>query len=96
MINEIINMNGYGLYVWSSFIFTLVSFGFLYVVTKLNLIKEKKKFEKNFKVLDENKVVSANKQKTYREILANTHTSKVYLKFTCTVKKLNLELSLYF
>ena len=41
MINEIINMNVYGLYVWSSFIFTLVSFGFLYVVTKLNLIKEK-------------------------------------------------------
>ena len=77
MINEVINMNGYGLYVWSSFIFTLISFGFLYVVTKLNLIKEKKKFEKNFKVLDENKVVSANKQKTYREILANTHTSKV-------------------
>ena len=77
MINEIINMNGYGLYVWSSFIFTLISFGFLYAVTKLNLIKEKKKFEKNFKVLDEKKVVSANKQKTYREILANTHTSKV-------------------
>ena len=77
MINEIINMNGYGLYVWSSFIFTLISFSCLYGVTKLNLIKEKTKFEKNFKVLDEKKVVSANKQKTYREILANTHTSKV-------------------
>ena len=77
MINEIINMNGYGLYVWSSFIFTLISFSFLYAVTKLNLIKEKKKFEENYKSLDENKLASVAKQKTYREILANTHTSKV-------------------
>ena len=25
MISELLNMNGYGVYVWSSFIFTLVS-----------------------------------------------------------------------
>ncbi len=77
MISELLNMNGYGVYVWSSFIFTLLSFSFLYAVIKLNLIKEKKKFEENYKSLDEKKLVSVAKQKTYREILANTSTSKV-------------------
>ena len=77
MISEILNMNGYGVYVWSSFIFTLLSFSFLYVVVKLNLIKEKKKFEENYKSLDGKKLASVAKQKTYREILANTSTSKV-------------------
>ena len=77
MISELLNMNGYGVYVWSSFIFTLFSFSFLYVVVKLNLIKEKKKFEENNKSLDEKKLASVAKQKTYREILANTSTSKV-------------------
>ena len=42
MINEIISMNGYGPYVWSAFIFTLVSFASLYLVTKLQLLKEQK------------------------------------------------------
>ena len=31
MINEIFFMNGYGLYVWSAFAFTLLSFVSLYV-----------------------------------------------------------------
>ena len=77
MISELLNMNGYGVYVWSSFIFTLFSFSFLYAVVRLNLIKEKKKFEENYKSLDEKKLASVAKQKTYRDILANTSTSKV-------------------
>jgi heme exporter protein D len=32
MINELLNMNGYGLYVWSAFSFTLLSFLTLYSV----------------------------------------------------------------
>ena len=40
MINEIINMNGYGLYVWSAFSFTLLSFTTLYVITKIQYTKE--------------------------------------------------------
>ena len=35
MITEILQMNGYGLYVWSSFLFTFVSFTTLYVITKI-------------------------------------------------------------
>ena len=45
MINEILFMNGYGIYVWSSFIFTLSCFGILYSVVKIQLVKEQKKFE---------------------------------------------------
>ena len=77
MINEILFMNGYGLYVWSSFIFTLSSFGILYSVVKLQLVKEQKKFEKKFKNLASEKVELAKKQETYREILANTSISKI-------------------
>ena len=46
MINEIIYMNGYGLYVWSAFIFTLLSFASLYVITKIQFMKEQRKFIK--------------------------------------------------
>ena len=42
MIYEIISMNGYGAYVWSAFAFTLISFASLYLVTKLQLLKEQK------------------------------------------------------
>ena len=48
MINEIISMNGYGAYVWSAFAFTLISFTTLYFVTKLQLLKEQKKFASKF------------------------------------------------
>ena len=48
MINEIISMNGYGAYVWSAFSFTLISFASLYFVTKLQLLKEQKRFVSKF------------------------------------------------
>ena len=40
MINELVFMNGYGLYVWSAFGFTLICFTSLYAVTKIHYIKE--------------------------------------------------------
>jgi len=77
MMNDILFMNGYGIYVWSSFVFTLSSFGILYSIIKLQLSKEKKKFENKFKNLASEKLELAKKQKTYREILANTSASKI-------------------
>ena len=77
MINEILYMNGYGAYVWSSFIFTLSGFFILYSVIKLQLIKEQKKFELKFKNLSSEKVELAKKQKTYRELLPSTSISKI-------------------
>ena len=47
MINEIIFMKGYGLYVWSAFSFTLISFATLYILIKINLVKEQNKFTTN-------------------------------------------------
>ena len=77
MTSEILNMNGYGLYVWSSFMFTLLSFGTLYFVTKIQLIKELRDFEDKFKNLDIEKAEVAKKQEIYREILLSTSTSKI-------------------
>ena len=45
MIYNFLNMDGYGLYVFSSFIFTFVSFAGLYLIIKSQLIKEQKKFK---------------------------------------------------
>ena len=77
MINEILFMNGYGAYVWSSFIFTLSSFFILYSIIKFQLIKEQKKFDTKFKNLSSEKVELAKKQETYRELLPNTSVSKI-------------------
>ena len=77
MISEILNMNGYGLYVWSSFMFTLLSFGTLYIVTKIQLNKELRNFEAKFKNLDIEKAEIAKKQEIYRGILSSTSTSKI-------------------
>jgi|TARA_B100001113_G_C20630171_1_gene414453 heme exporter protein D len=77
MISEVLNMNGYGVYVFSSFVFTLVSFGVLYSVIKIQLKKELKVFETKFNNLEIEKAEIAKKQKTYREILAITSASKI-------------------
>ena len=77
MINEILFMNGYGVYVWSSFIFTLSGFFILYLAIKIQLVKEQKKFDAKFKNLSSEKVELVKKQKTYRELLPNTSISKI-------------------
>ena len=77
MINEILFMNGYGVYVWSSFIFTLSCFFILYSVIRFQLIKEQRKFDTKFKNLSSEKVELAKKQETYRELLPNTSISKI-------------------
>ena len=77
MISEILNMNGYGLYVWSSFMFTLLSFGTLYFVSKIQLNKELRNFQAKFRNLDVEKAEIAKKQEIYRGILSSTSPSKI-------------------
>ena len=72
MINELIFMNGYGLYVWSAFTFTLLSFTSLYVITKMQLVKEHKKFIAKYGTLNPKRASFANSQGTIKEILSNT------------------------
>mgnify|MGYP001808393296 FL=1 len=77
MINEIISMNGYGLYVWSAFSFTLLSFGSLFLVIKLQLLKEKSRFVSTFGSLNTEKARVAKSQKINKEILVGILESKI-------------------
>ena len=72
MINETLLMNGYGLYVWSAFAFTLLSFASLYIVIKIQYIKEKNKFISKFGTLNSERAASAKSQSINKEILSNT------------------------
>ena len=74
MITELFNMSGYGIYVWSSFAFTFLSFISLYVVTKSQYLKEKNKFITKFGNLNAERAASAKLQRINREILSNTST----------------------
>ena len=72
MISEILIMNGYGIYVWAAFVFTLLSFVSLYVVIKIQYIKEKKKFVSKFGTLNSERTAFAKSQSINKEILSNT------------------------
>ena len=77
MINEIIFMKGYGLFVWSGFSFTLISFATLYTVIKINLAKEQNKFLAKLGLLDKEKIKVAKTQSTNREILVSGTSLKI-------------------
>ena len=72
MINEILFMNGYGYYVWSAFMFTLLSFALLYAITKIQYIKEKNKFIAKFGTLNSERAAFAKSQSINRDILSKT------------------------
>ena len=72
MINELLFMNGYGVYVLSAFSFTLLSFTALYLVTKIQYIKEKNKFIAKFGTLNSERAAFAKSQNINKEILSNT------------------------
>ena len=71
---ELFTMNGYGLYVWSAFTFTLFNFFILYKVTSRQFNREYAKFAKKYKSLNSDKVILAEKQstnKTFVRTVAN-------------------------
>ena len=72
MINELLNMNGYGFYVWSAFSFTLLSFTTLYIIIKVQYIKERKKFIAKYGALDIQKAKIARMQIINQEILSTS------------------------
>ena len=72
MINEIFSMNGYGIYVFSSFAFTLLSFLSLYFVVKVQYLKERKKFIAKFGTLKSERASFAKSQVINKEILSNS------------------------
>ena len=74
MIEEIIYMSGYGMYVWSAFFFTFISFTTLYMIIKIQYTKEKNKFVTKFGALDSKKAKLAKTQTINREILSSTQS----------------------
>jgi heme exporter protein D len=72
MITNLISMNGYGLYVWSSFAFTFISFTTLYHITKIQYTKEKNKFMFKFGALDSKTAEIARSQTINKEILSSS------------------------
>ena len=74
MINELLNMNGYGLYVWSAFLFTLISFTTLYLIIKVQYVKERNKFVSKFGALDSKKAEVARSQTINKEILSSSQS----------------------
>ena len=71
MIKELFFMNGYAVYVLSAFSFTLLSFLGLYLITKLQFIRERNKFVAKFGLLTSEQANSAKSQRINKEILAN-------------------------
>ena len=72
MIENLFFMNGYGIYVWSAFSFTLVSFLILFLIIKNQYIKEKNKFLEKFGSLNSERAAYAKSQSINKEILLNT------------------------
>ena len=68
---EILFMNGYGIYVWSSFIFTFVVCLYFYLKTKKTLKKLEKNFIKETETLSKIELENLKKQKVVREILVS-------------------------
>ena len=53
---ELLNLGGYGQFVWPAFIFTFVSCFVLYVKTKKEFQKQEKMFLKEFKQIQTEKI----------------------------------------
>jgi len=70
-------MNGYGLFVWSAFAFTLINFLTLYTVINRQLIKENKKFELKFNHLEKIKYKEAYKQRTNQVLVSSNAAQKI-------------------
>ena len=63
MISKLLFMNGYTVYVLSAFSFTLISFLSLYLVTKMQFVKEQNKFVAKFWSLTTDQANSAKSQR---------------------------------
>ena len=70
-MNELLFMNGYGVYVLSAFGFNMLSLVSLYLVIKIQFVKEQNKFVAKFGSLNTEKANSAKLQRINKEILAD-------------------------
>ena len=72
MINNLIFMNGYGIFVWSSFILTFLICGIFYYKTRKTLKKYEKEFAKEIEALStEQKKVVLEKSKVASKVFSS-------------------------
>jgi len=69
MIIDFISMDGYGIFVWSAFVFTFICCLFLYLKTKKELKKQEKMFLCKVRNLPAIKVKIVKKRKATKQIL---------------------------
>ena len=74
MILELLDMSGYGKYVWSAFSFTVLCFTCLYLITNSQYVKEKNKFVSKFGELDPERAEVAKSQTINKEILSRSQS----------------------
>tara|TARA_Y100000590_G_C15226571_1_gene828380 strand:- start:290 stop:511 length:222 start_codon:yes stop_codon:yes gene_type:complete len=66
---ELFTLNGYGLYVWPAFIFSFLSFLYLYIKTKREFLKQEKIFLHEFKEFQKTSV-KIKKEETAKKVLS--------------------------
>ena len=72
MINNLITMNGYGIFVWTSFIITFLICGLVYYKTRKTLKKYEKEFANEIQELsDQQKKTVLSNSKIASKILAS-------------------------
>ena len=72
MIQNILSMNGYGLFVWSSFLITFLVCAFVYYKTYKTLKKYEREFAKEIKELSvEQKKIAIENSKVVSQVLSS-------------------------
>ena len=69
---DIVNLGGYGQFVWPAFIFTFISCFFLYLRTKKEFQKQEKMYINEFKQLQTAKIKTVKIKEATREILSGS------------------------
>ena len=72
MIMDIVNLGGYGQFVWPAFIFTFISCFILYLRTKKEFQKQEKMYISEFKQLQTAKIKTVKIKEAAREILSGS------------------------
>jgi len=72
MIMDIVNLGGYGQFVWPAFIFTFISCFFLYLRTEKEFQKQEKMYINEFKQLQTARIKTVKIKEAAREILSGS------------------------
>ena len=69
---DIVNLGGYGQFVWPAFMFTFISCFFLFLRTKKELQRQEKMYINEFKQLQTAKIKTVKIKESAREILSGS------------------------